>query len=136
MSAVLELQKVIYERLIADTTLTGFLGGTDIFDGVPSGARLPYVVFGKSETDDWSTGTEAGEEHLVELVVWSSSEGRKEAVQISSAIRNALHDLPTDLTTERLANFSWETMKIERREDLKHVTATLTFRAVTEPASE
>ena len=133
MSAALEIQKTIYDQLIADQELVSLLNGPDIFDGEPDRRELPYVLFGAIESDDWSTATEDGEEHLVELVVWSSADGRMEAALIAEAIRKALANVDVSSGQNKLVNFSWETTTTQRAKDQRHFIGTLTFRAVTEP---
>ena len=66
-----ELQKAIHGALTSDAEVIALLGGARIYDDVPRGAELPYVTFGQSTARDWSTGSEAGSEHIVTLHVWS-----------------------------------------------------------------
>jgi len=86
-SASWELQKGIYQTLAGDTSITGLLGGTNIYDDAPQSADYPYLTFGQSIARDWSTGTEDGLEHILTLHVWSRAGGKKETHEIIEAIR-------------------------------------------------
>ncbi len=132
MNSALALQKLVYEQLTADPELLTLLGGPNIFDGVPENVKPPYVVFGKIDSSDWSTGTETGEEHLIELVVWSSQRGRKQTVQIAEAVKSALKAVPDAISSNHLVNFTWENSSTNRSKDNLYFTASISFRAVTE----
>ena len=70
MTAALELQSAIVAALRASSSLTGLLGGAFVYDDAPDTRRPPYVVLGPIETVDWSTATEDGEEHFIEITAW------------------------------------------------------------------
>lgn len=133
MSVALAIQKHIFETLVQDTELTALLSGTHIYDAIPTNAKPPYILFGEIASDDWSTGTEKGEELSIELVVWSAKKGRKQATQISERIRQSLSDQTTQPDGYSLVNFAWENTLTERTKDNRFFTAKLRFRAVLEP---
>ena len=128
-----ELQKAIYGTLAADTALVALLGGEHIYDDVPRGAAFPYVTFGPSTTRDWSTGTEAGSEHLVTLRAWSKAGGEKEVHLVLEAIRNALHEAALALGGHRLVSLRHEMSDAMREPDGETYQGIARFRAVTEP---
>ena len=72
------LQKGIYQALAGSSELGGLLGGARIYDDPPQSARYPFITLGESLVRDWSTGTDAGEEHTVSLHIWSAAAGRRE----------------------------------------------------------
>ena len=84
MTAALELQTAIVAALRQSSALTGLLGGAHVYDDVPDSRRPPYVVIGPLETVDWSTSTEEGEEHFIEITAWSQANGRKQAVAVTA----------------------------------------------------
>jgi len=139
MTAALEVQTALFDTLRQHNPLIALLGGQYVFDDVPDGARLPYVVFGDVESLDWSTSTEKGEEHLFELEVWSERNGRSQALKIASEIRNALdvlaEMLPAALSEHQLINLSPESTLTTRRKDNRFFMALLTVRLVSEPLS-
>lgn len=96
MSAAAELQKTVYAALVADAGV-GALIGDRIYDAMPSGGNYPCVTFGPSQeiTDD--ADCIDGEEHYLQLDVWSREQGRMNPCkQIVAAVKAALHE--TDLT--------------------------------------
>ena len=133
MTAALELQSAIISALRASSSLTGLPGGAFVYDDVPDSRRPPYVVLGPIETVDWSTATEDGEEHFIEITAWSQANGRKQAVAVTAEIRAVLSTLQSNLPGHALVNFTHETTRSEADPDDRHFTAVSSFRAVTEP---
>lgn len=72
-SATWALQRSVHATLIGDTDLLALLGGAHVFDHVPRGMDLPYVTFGASSENDWSTADEVGHELLFSLHVWTEA---------------------------------------------------------------
>jgi len=133
MSATLDLQKWIFEALQNNNALSSVLGGAKIYDDIPDNAELPYLVFGKFITEDWSTGTEEGGEHFIELTAWSKGRGRKEVTLIGEACKAALNGLSAGSSTNKLVNFHHQITTTERSKDGKFFLAKMEYRAVTEP---
>lgn len=127
------LQVALHAALLADTTLTTLLGGDKVYDHVSRARSYPYITFGRSNTRDWSTGTEVGSEHTVTLHVWSEDGGRQETADIVDAVRTALHDQPLALTGHRLINLRVEASDIRREPDGETFHGTLRLRATAEP---
>ncbi len=132
-SAGWALQRAIYEKLIADPSVTEALGGARIHDDVPRGAELPYVTIGQSSARDWSTGTEDGEEHTLTLHVWSRANGRRQVQQIMGLLRGALNDAALTVAGHRLVNLHHEFGEARRDPDGGTYHGLMRFRAVTEP---
>ncbi|KAB2910820.1 MAG: DUF3168 domain-containing protein [Hyphomicrobiaceae bacterium] len=128
------LQQSVFARLSADATLLGLLGGARIYDDVPQAADFPYLTFGQSTVRDWSTATEAGDEHILTLHVWSQAKGRREAHEIMGAVRTALHDQGLSLAGHRLVNMRHEFSEARRDPDGETYHGIVRYRAVTEPA--
>jgi hypothetical protein len=135
LSAEHALQKAIHARLSADASLAALMGAPRIHDEAPQRTAFPYVTFAASTVRDWSTGSEAGHEHLLSLHVWSRVAGRREAHAIMLAIRNALHDASLALDDHRLVNLRHESSDVRREEDGDTIRGLLRFRAVTEPVA-
>lgn len=92
MSASRELQKGIYDALVADAAV-GALIGDRIYDRMPSVGDYPCVTFGPSDyvTDDAECIDM--QEHTVQLDVWSRDQGRQGPCKaIVDAVKAALHD--------------------------------------------
>lgn len=90
MSLEWETQKAIYEKLKADAALIAL--GTGVYDQVPGGAaNYPYVVLGEGDVSSWDTKTSNGQDHGLDLHVWTRKEGFETCKKILDAIYKALH---------------------------------------------
>lgn len=131
--AAFAVQRAVHDRLVATPAVVSVLGGARVWDHVPREAAFPYVSFGVTTERDWSTGTEAGGEHIFTIHVWSRAAGRHEADAIIAAIRAALHDQPLTLTGHRLVNLRLEIADVRREVESEIYRGILRLRAVTEP---
>lgn len=128
-----EIQAAVYSTLIANTDLTNVIGGDRIFDDVPPTAKPPYITFGKSTHDDWSTDTLGGMEHEIELHIWSRKNGRKEVFQLQEIVIDAISTLGGPLGNHHLVNFTHEQSEIEMRDKHRAFRGISRFRAISEP---
>ncbi|WP_421724236.1 DUF3168 domain-containing protein [Bauldia sp.] len=128
----LALQAAVRAALIADSGV-GALVGDRIYDEPPRGPTFPYVSFGEARASDWSTGTETGAEHRLVLNVWSRHRGKAECWAIVEALQAILDDAALTLDGHRLINLRFETADVRRDRDRITWTASVRFRAVTEP---
>lgn len=91
MSASAELQKAIYDALVADAGVTALVSGR-IHDMPPPGVRFPFVSFGPSDTVDEDADCIDARMEVVQLDIWSrAKDGRVEAKRIVDAVKTALH---------------------------------------------
>jgi hypothetical protein len=127
------LQQAVYAELASDTALLALLGSARIYDDVPQGTAFPYITLGSATTRDWSTGSEAGDEHALTLHAWSRAGGRKEVQALVGAIHDALHDASLTLDGHRLVNLRHESSDSRREGDGDTYHGIARFRAVTEP---
>lgn len=132
-SAGWSVQQALFAALSGDAALLALLGGSRIYDDVPQGSPFPYLTFGQSVARDWSTGTDAGNEHVITLHVWSQAKGRKEVHEIMDAARSVLHEQPLALAGHRLVNLRHEFSEARRDPDGETYHGLVRFRAVTEP---
>jgi hypothetical protein len=127
-----ELLRVHIEALRADATLQASVG-TRVYDYIPRETAYPYVVYHITESDDWDTTTDNGEEHSVYVHVWDDKEGSKRARKIMQRIYELLHDVTAyTLTDHTLVNCRRVSRTMEREGQLYHGIGL--FRAVTEEA--
>jgi hypothetical protein len=132
MSASAALQKAIYGRLQEDAGMTALVGADGVRDRVVGGERRPFVQIASIESRDFSTASEAGEEHLVTLEVRTGEGGNREAQAISARVRVLLDD--ADLAPDGfvLVGILHRRTKIGRDAKAKGHLAEMVFRAVTE----
>jgi Protein of unknown function (DUF3168) len=128
------LRAAVYDALVADAGLVSVLGGPKVYDEPPRAAAFPYVTLGETRIADYSTGTEAGEEHQLVLHAWSRQGGQREAHLIAGALLSALDDAPLTLTDHHLVNLRFALADVRREADGRTYHALVRFRAVTEPA--
>jgi len=132
-SASWDLQQSVYNFLINDAVLLSMLGGQSIYDEVPQRASFPYITFGRSTVRDWSTGTDAGKEHVITLHVWSKAAGKRETYEIIETICEKLHDNALVLMDHQLVNLRCEFSEARRTSDGEKFHGIMRYRAVTEP---
>lgn len=132
-TAAWELQSALYQILSADTALVALLGGARIYDDVPPGAVFPYVVIGENLNRDWSTGSDAGDEHSLTIHTWSREAGRKQSLDLIAAIRGALDTGILTLSQNRVVNLGFEFAQTRLDGDAETIHAVIRYRVVTEP---
>jgi len=134
MSAAQALQKAIFSRLSGDATLAALVGADGICDRLLSRAAGPRVVVAAIDSADRSTASEAGEEHVVTLDIWSEAAGHREAQAIAAAVRDALHDAALALDGHHLVLLLHRDTRLARDGGTRFHRAGMRFRAVTEPS--
>lgn len=100
------LQKGIFDALDGDASLSALIEG--VYDDVPEGSALPYVVIGEDTAVNIGTKGLDGLEHTVTIHCWSQYRGRKEVKEIMEAVYNVLHDEALSLTGSTLVNIKHE----------------------------
>lgn len=133
IAASVALRAAIHDALAADSQLVSLLGGAKVYDEPPRGAAFPYFTLGEARIADFSTGSEAGEEHQLTLHAWSRQGGHKQAHAIAGALLQALDDAPLMLADHALVNFRFSVADVRREADGRTYHALVRFRAVTEP---
>jgi hypothetical protein len=133
-TAAAALRAAIHDALAADGALTALLGGPKIYDEPPAGTAFPYVTLGGARVSDFSTASDAGEEHRLTLHAWSRQGGHREVHLIAGALLQALDDAPLAPDGFNLVNLRFSVADIRREADGRTYHALVRFRAVTEPA--
>lgn len=131
--ATLALRAAIQAHLARNDDLTELIGEGRVFDEAPRAASGVYVVHGDVEAQDWSTGSDAGCEQEISLVVWAGqSSSARQALEAAAIVTAALHDAALELEGHSLVNLRWRSSRLARdaRNGLPFVTIRL--RAVTE----
>lgn len=115
----------------ADATIGTFCGDR-IYNFVPRKTKEPYIVIHITDSDEWDTSTDDGEEHSVYVHVWDDKEGSKRTNQILRRVHELLHDNPTgySLTDHNLVNLRRVSKQVMRDGQLYHGIGL--FRAITE----
>lgn len=133
MNAALALQRALHAVITQDHTLVDAMGGAvRLYDHAPADVPFPYLTFGRTRLDDWSTDDADGAEHDVVLNVWSKARGRTETLMLMERLRGLLHDRPLTLDGYRLVNLRMREMETRYNDELSVYHGTLRLRAVTE----
>lgn len=102
MSLSLQLQGLIYQRLVADDAV-GALCHDRIYDRVPENRVFPYISFGPSDTIEDDAECITGEVETLQIDCWSRYDGGyKEVKDMTGAVKSALHLYAGELATDAL----------------------------------
>ena len=134
MSAALALRAAIHARLAGDAALVALLGGPRIYDEPPRAELPPYVALARCSAEDFSADDAPAELHGLALEVWSREGGLSEALRVADRLVRLIDGAALALDGHRLAAIAWRTTEADRFADAGLRRATVTFRAVTEPA--
>jgi len=115
----------------ADATI-GSTCGDRVFNYVPRRTQEPYIIVHITDSDEWDTDTDDGEEHSVYIHVWDDKEGSKRVNQIMRRVKELLHDemASFSLTDHNLVNCRRVSKQVVRDGQLYHGIGL--FRAITE----
>jgi hypothetical protein len=126
------LQSAVFAALTADATLQSLID-TRLYDAVPLNPTFPYVVLGDGKETNADTATEEGSEHQFNVTVWSQGGGHQESKSIANAVRFRLNNATLSLDGHALVDLRFQDCEYARESDGQTYSATLSFRAVTEP---
>ena len=132
MIAAAALQAAIHARLISDVSVTTLLGGAKVHDRTPPEEVFPYVTFGPAASQDWSTGTERGDDHLIILNIWSRQQGKKQVLDIAGAVISSLETAALAPAGHRVVLLRLIGLDANYDSGLRGYRATLRFEALTE----
>jgi hypothetical protein len=106
MSASSDLQKLIFDRLVADAGVHAIIGDR-IYDGRPSAAQFPCVTFGPSYVVKDDAECIFGRVETIQLDCWARGNGRIGAVKpLVDAVDKALHLFHVDPPNSALVEMS------------------------------
>lgn len=132
MTAANALLQAVTARLLGDAELVALIGADGIHDRLLTRTAMPYLVIAALQSDDFSTSTEAGEEHLLTLEIWSSGQGQREAQVIAGHVHRLLHDADLSLVGAVLVNLLHRSTRARRMPKTRTHGVEMVFRAVTE----
>lgn len=132
MSAALALRAAIRSALVADAPLVALLGGPHVHDDAPRDLAPPYVTFGPARQRDWSTSSDEGGEHQLELDVWGGADSMRPALNVAGAVIAALDEAPLALMGHRLVDLRFVALETRRERSGRSTRVSLRFRALTE----
>lgn len=83
-TALLDVQKGIYDKLTNDSTLMALVTG--VFDDVPKTQEFPFIAIGPSTETKFNTFTKSGRDITYSIYVYSQYQGFKECLEILERI--------------------------------------------------
>ena len=120
-SPVSPLNKALFERL------KGALPAS-VYDYVPTGKKMPYVVLTDTSAESWDTKTVGGANVLATLKVLSEYQGDKEVAQLSDAAISAIQGELLVLADDwQVVLSSVDSHSVERLESHREATVTFKF---------
>ncbi|WP_371169691.1 DUF3168 domain-containing protein [Aliiroseovarius sp. 2305UL8-7] len=123
------LQQAVYQRLTADTTLSGLVPGA-IYDAVPAGIITgTYVSLGPEDVRERSDKTGYGALHEITVSVVTDAAGFQGAKQVAAAVSDALVDATLVLARGSLVYLNFHRARARRVEDADVRRIDLLFRA-------
>ena len=105
--ALMELQRALFAKLSADSTLMSLVGG--VYDNVPQNTPLPYVIIGDGTQVIRPADGLVISECQLEIHVYTDSGGRKSALEILNRLHALLH-----LGTLSLTGFQLISLRAEQ----------------------
>lgn len=133
------LQEAIYGVIGADAACVQFFDQR-VFDGaVPFPVEAEpeglYLTIGDEQVRDWSTGTDDGAEHIVQLTIHAPRRGFGDAKQAAAAVFEALTAGPYALSRGRIVNVRFLEARTRRAEGDAFRQIEMRFRFVLEDAA-
>ena len=110
MSTTNALQRLIFERLVADTAVHAICADR-IYDNVPDAVEFPYVSFGPITADEADAECIDGIDYVVQIDCWSREQGRRATLNaLCDTVRRSLHEYHIEpasgaLVEMRVTNF-------------------------------
>lgn len=134
MGTSYELQKLIYERLVADATVHAFVRDR-IYDRIPEKGFFPYIVLGQSFVIEDDAECITGVVETATIQCWSRYQGGfKEVKQVSDAVKRSLHLYHTEPDTQALVELRFLTTNFLDDPDGISRQANMQFQAIMEEA--
>ena len=134
-----QLQKAIDATLIADSTLLALLGtGTSasiVANPVQSNPVFPYISFGESISNEWTTKTKNGAETTIDLHVFSQTGDQEQCAAILDRIHTLLHFADLTVSGNSLVFIIWDSFSTSMVDDTdERITfhGIIRFRAITQ----
>lgn len=83
---ITDLQSKLLAAMLADTQLTGLLGGDNVFDAPPKGRLPPYVAISRHDALSRDGDGTPGNDHRILLQCWHTASSRKAVLDIAERI--------------------------------------------------
>ena len=133
MSHGLNLRSAVLTRLSATPALLTLLGGARLYDGPPRGQPLPYLTLEALASRLLGGTISDGEEHELELAVYSRGASRDEAMEALVLAVTTLETTTLTITGAKMVSVRRIEVTSRRMTDGRTWRAGARVRCVTEP---
>jgi hypothetical protein len=134
MSISAELQKLVFDRLVANTAVHAICADR-IYDRVPESRSFPYVSFGPSDQIEDDADCITGLVETMQIDCWSRYQGgMKEVKDLADTVRGALHLYAGEFATNALVELRVLSVRYFRDPDGLTSQAVLSIQAIMEEA--
>jgi len=99
------LWQAIYDKLASDVILMAKISG--IYDPTPEGIDLPYLTIGEGSARDWSAKNFTGQEHLLDVHIWSGLKGGGQVRDLADNVVSLLADQKLTVTGHQLVRLEF-----------------------------
>jgi len=103
--AMHSLWQAIYDKLSNDSILMAEISG--IFDPAPEGQDLPYLTIGEGNATDWSAKDFSGQEHVIDVHIWSGHQGGGQIRALADQVASLLADQDLILNGHQLVGLKF-----------------------------
>ncbi|MBZ9674810.1 DUF3168 domain-containing protein [Mesorhizobium sp. ES1-1] len=132
MTASIDLQQALFQRLRSDKSLSALLGGAGLLEQPADNVAFPYVTCGQTRAFDWDPGAKDSADQLITLHVWSKAQGDKETQAIMERIKARLADAVLVIGPRGQTRLVLEFSEARYDEELLVHHGLLRFRAMTQ----
>lgn len=129
-SSLLDIQKGLRDKLIADTNLMALITG--VFDDVPLDQLMPYIEIGEATEGNFHTFDKFGREVTEVINIYSGYAGYKEGLSILGRVVALLDYEPITLTDFNLVYLRYEdgSTNLETMDEGRTRRVSARFRAI------
>lgn len=99
------LWQAIHDKLVGDSILMTEISG--IHDPAPEGQTLPYLTIGEGVVQDWSAKDFTGQEHLMDIHIWSGNPGGGQVRSLADQVITLLSGQGLTLTGHQLVGLEF-----------------------------
>lgn len=130
MTAMMDVQAAIYQKLTGDTSFMNMVEG--VFDDVPDNQKFPYITIGEATEVPFNTFDKIGKEETLTIHIWSQYKGFKEALNILKRMNLVLDGANLDLNDHTLVLMQYEDAQTIIDSDGKTRHVPVTYRVITQ----
>lgn len=127
------VEQAVLARLRADNPLKTALGGARIYQLPKRNTSFPYITLSVTQSEENSTGTEAGERHIMTLHIWTSGGKLRQAQHILAAAKAALLAYPVPAQDHKIIYLNHRSSEIIADPKRHHCHAIARYHCATEP---